>query len=208
MNLPNKLTIFRVVLIPFFLFFYFWSKIEYHMYIAFSIFVVASLTDLLDGKIARKYNLVTNFGKLMDPLADKLLVTAAMVCILSQNYCGEIFALFFPLGEQQGQMLSVLVLITILSRDLIVTSIRLVAAGEGIVIAADIYGKIKTVLQMGWLSVALLYMGFMSAGMSLPLAFYNGVRIIELILFVGMTFMTVASGLNYVVKNKSVFADG
>lgn len=208
MNLPNKLTIFRVVLIPFFLFFYFWSKIEYHMYIAFSIFVVASLTDLLDGKIARKYNLVTNFGKLMDPLADKLLVTAAMVCILSQNYCGEIFALFFPLGEQQGQMLSVLVLITILSRDLIVTSIRLVAAGEGIVIAADIYGKIKTVLQMGWLSVALLYMGFMSAGMPLPLAFYNGVRIIELILFVGMTFMTVASGLNYVVKNKSVFADG
>ena len=83
MNLPNKITMFRVVLIPFFVFFMLSEHIAYHNYIAVAIFIVASLTDMLDGKIARKYNLVSNFGKFMDPLADKLLVSSAMICFVA-----------------------------------------------------------------------------------------------------------------------------
>ena len=131
MNLPNKLTIMRVILIPFFVFFllapYFG---EYGNYIAAAIFIVASLTDLLDGKIARKYGLVTNFGKFMDPLADKLLVCAAMICL-----------------TENGR-LSAWIVIIIISREFIISGFRLVASDNGIVIAASYWGKFKTVFQM------------------------------------------------------------
>ena len=131
MNLPNKLTLFRVILIPFFVFFLLAPYFEgYGNYIAVAIFIVASLTDMLDGKIARKYNLVTNFGKFMDPLADKLLVCSAMICLIST-----------------GQLAAWIVII-IIAREFIISGFRLIASDNGIVIAANYWGKFKTVSQM------------------------------------------------------------
>ena len=130
MNLPNKLTILRVLLIPFFVFFMLVPIVPYSNYIAVAIFVVASLTDLADGKIARKYNLVTNFGKFMDPLADKLLVCAALICLVAT-----------------GQ-LAAWIVIVIISREFIISGFRLIASDNGVVIAASYWGKFKTVFQM------------------------------------------------------------
>lgn len=131
MNLPNKLTIFRVILIPFFLFFLLTGYGgAYSRWIALGIFAVASLTDLLDGKIARKYHLITNFGKFMDPLADKLLVCSAMIA-------------FVELGQMPSW-----VVIVIISREFAISGFRLVAANNDVVIAASWWGKIKTVSQM------------------------------------------------------------
>lgn len=131
MNLPNKLTTFRVILIPFFVFFLLtdlvgvWGK-----WIALAIFIVASLTDFLDGYLARKYNLVTNFGKFMDPLADKLLVCSAMICLI-----------------EKGAIPSWIVTI-IIAREFIISGFRLIASDNGVVIAASYWGKFKTVFQM------------------------------------------------------------
>ena len=140
MNLPNKLTMFRVVLIPVFIVVLMSELIAEpaSRYIAVVIFCVASFTDYLDGHIARKYNLVTNFGKFMDPLADKLLVSAAMICMIE-------------LG-----MLPAWVVIIIISREFIITGFRLIAAEGGLVIAASWWGKIKTVTQMAMIILMLL----------------------------------------------------
>ena len=130
MNLPNKLTIFRVVLIPFFVFFILVDITPYDKWIALAIFIIASLTDLLDGKIARKYNLVTNFGKFMDPLADKLLVCSALICLVS-------------LGRIPAS-----IVIVIIAREFIISGFRLIASDNGVVIAASYWGKFKTTFQM------------------------------------------------------------
>lgn len=131
MNLPNKLTILRVILIPFFVAF---LMDAFHIpgtkWIALAIFIIASLTDMLDGKIARKYNLVTNFGKFMDPLADKLLVCSALIA-------------FVDMG-----MVPTWIVMIIIAREFIISGFRLVASDNGIVIAAGIWGKLKTVCQM------------------------------------------------------------
>lgn len=136
MNLPNKLTVLRVLMIPFFVVFMLtnWGG-DYGKWIALAIFCIASFTDMLDGKIARKYNLVTNFGKFMDPLADKLLVSAAMLCLI-------------PNGK-----LPVWVVIVIISREFIISGFRLVASDAGIVIAASYWGKFKTVSHMAMVIV-------------------------------------------------------
>ena len=130
--MPNKLTVLRVILIPFFVAAVLFDEGDSQMfrYLAASIFIVASLTDLLDGKIARKYNLVTNFGKFMDPLADKLLVCAALVCLV------------------ELEQLPAWMVIVIVSREFIISGFRLVAAEQGIVIAASYWGKFKTTFQM------------------------------------------------------------
>lgn len=131
MNLPNRLTILRVIMIPFFVFFMLTEYAgETSKWIALAIFIVASLTDLLDGKIARKYNLVTNFGKFMDPLADKLLVCAALICLVDM-----------------GKLASWMVIV-IISREFIISGFRLVASDSGVVIAASYWGKFKTTFQM------------------------------------------------------------
>ena len=123
MNLPNKLTTFRVILIPFFVFFLLAPYFEgYGNYIALVIFIVASLTDFLDGKIARKYNLVTNFGKFMDPLADKLLVCSALICLIALD------------------RIPAWIVIVIISREFIISGFRLIAADNGVVIAASYWG--------------------------------------------------------------------
>ena len=131
MNLPNKLTMLRVILIPFFVAFMLLSGAEYsYKWIALGIFITASLTDLLDGKIARKYNLVTNFGKLMDPLADKMLVSAALICLTAMG------------------RLEAWIVIVIIRREFIISGLRQIAADNGIVIAASYWGKYKTTFQM------------------------------------------------------------
>lgn len=137
MNLPNKLTVMRMILIPFFVFFMLAPYFEgYGNYIAVAIFIIASLTDMLDGKIARKYNLVTDFGKFMDPLADKLLVCSALICLMDV-----------------GKLPSWAVIV-IISREFIISGFRLIASDNGVVIAASYWGKFKTTFQM--VSVVLL----------------------------------------------------
>ena len=130
MNLPNKLTMFRVILIPFFVLFMLVDITTVDKWIALGIFIIASLTDLLDGKIARKYNLVTNFGKFMDPLADKLLVCSALICLVE-------------LAKIPAWMV-----IIIIAREFIISGFRLIAADNGVVIAASYWGKFKTTFQM------------------------------------------------------------
>ena len=139
MNLPNKLTIFRILCIPVFVVLMLVNTIPYNNYIAVGVFIIASLTDMLDGKIARKYNLVTNFGKFMDPLADKLLVSSALICMIEMG------------------MLPAWIVIIIISREFIITGFRLIAAEGGLVIAASWWGKIKTVTQM--IMIILLLLG-------------------------------------------------
>lgn len=130
MNLPNKLTLFRVILIPFFVLFMLVDITAYDKWIALAIFIIASLTDLLDGKIARKYNLVTNFGKFMDPLADKLLVCSALICLVALT------------------KISAWIVIIIIAREFIISGFRLIASDNGVVIAASYWGKFKTTFQM------------------------------------------------------------
>lgn len=131
MNLPNKLTVLRVIMIPFFVFFMLTDYAgESSKWIALAIFILASLTDLLDGHIARKYNLVTNFGKFMDPLADKLLVVAALICLV-----------------ETGQ-LAAWIVIVITSREFVISGFRLIASDNGVVLAASYWGKFKTTFQM------------------------------------------------------------
>ena len=130
MNLPNKLTIFRVILIPFFVVLLLLDITPYDKWIALAIFIIASLTDFLDGHIARKYNLVTNFGKFMDPLADKLLVCSAMICLVELS------------------RIPAWVVIVIIAREFIISGFRLVASDNGVVIAASYWGKFKTTFQI------------------------------------------------------------
>ena len=131
MNLPNKLTVFRVILIvPFVVFMLTDFAGEYSDLIALAIFIIASLTDMLDGKIARKYNLVTNFGKFMDPLADELLVCAALICLIEM------------------ERIPAWIVIIIISREFIISGFRLIASDNNVVIAASYWGKFKTTFQM------------------------------------------------------------
>ena len=138
MNLPNKLTMLRIILIPVFLVLVLVDRIPMHYLWSLIVFLAACITDTLDGNIARKRNLVTDFGKLMDPLADKLLVMSALVA-------------FIPVAG-----VPVWVVVVILGREFMVTSLRLIAAGKGVVIAADKWGKVKTISQMVWLNYTLL----------------------------------------------------
>ncbi len=138
MNLPNKLTLLRIILVPFFVAFLLLENIPHHYLISLIIFSVASITDMLDGKIARKYNMVTDFGKFADPLADKILVISAFACFIQLNIINAVF------------------IILVLFREFTVTSIRLVAVESGKVVAANIWGKAKTVSQMIAIIVVML----------------------------------------------------
>lgn len=178
MNLPNKLTIFRVILIPFFVVFLLLDPSnQTYRYIADAIFIIASLTDMLDGKIARKYNLVTNFGKFMDPLADKLLVSAAMICLIAT-----------------GQ-LAAWIVIVIISREFIISGFRLIASDNGIVIAASYWGKFKTVFQMLMIIVLI-------ANIQMPFFTVLG----TILIYVALV-LTIVSLIDYIVKNKAVLKE-
>jgi CDP-diacylglycerol--glycerol-3-phosphate 3-phosphatidyltransferase len=180
MNLPNKLTLFRVILIPFFVFFLLAPYFEgYGNYIALAIFIVASLTDMLDGKIARKYNLVTDFGKFMDPLADKLLVCSALI------------------GLVELELLPAWIVIIIIAREFIISGFRLIASDNGIVIAASYWGKFKTVFQMLMVIVLILNQYLENPVLS----------VIGTILIVLATLLTVISLIDYIWKNKNVLKE-
>ncbi|MGL5436701.1 MAG: CDP-diacylglycerol--glycerol-3-phosphate 3-phosphatidyltransferase [Lachnospiraceae bacterium] len=178
MNLPNKLTVLRVIMIPFFVVTLLWNQgtDPQLRYLATVLFVVASLTDMLDGKIARKYNLVTNFGKFMDPLADKLLVCAALICLVE-------------LGEIPAWMV-----IVIVSREFIISGFRLVAVEQGIVIAASYWGKFKTTFQM--ISIVLLIV-------NIPV-----LQLVTTIFVWAALILTIVSLADYLVKNHTVLTKG
>lgn len=183
MNLPNKLTILRTLLIPFFLVALLWDAVPYGNWIALVIFAVASLTDMLDGKIARKYNLVTNFGKFMDPLADKLLVSSAMIA-------------FVEIGRMPCW-----IVIVIIAREFIISGFRLVAADNGIVIAAGIWGKIKTAEQMVMICILLADFG------SLFSDYDTQIYAFETVLIYAALILTIVSLLDYLIHNKGVLAE-
>ena len=178
MNLPNKLTVLRVIMVPFFVFFMLTDVGgSANKWIALVLFCVASLTDMLDGKIARARNLVTNFGKFMDPLADKLLVCSAMICLI-------------PSGKLEAWFV-----IVIIAREFIISGFRLVASDNGIVIAASYWGKFKTVSQMAMIIVLIADFGavFDMIGMAL--------------IWVSL-ILTVVSLIDYVAKNVQVLTQG
>ena len=180
MNLPNKLTILRVILIPFFVVFMLFDITgAADKWIALVIFCVASLTDMLDGKIVRKYNLVTNFGKFMDPLADKLLVCSAMICLVDLK------------------LIPVWVVLIIIAREFIISGFRLVASDNGIVIAASYWGKFKTTFQMLMVIVIIF-------NINLQLGWLN---ILGTILIYVALVLTVVSLIDYIAKNKDVLKD-
>ena len=178
MNLPNKLTILRVIMIPFFVaaLLYDGGANQNMRYVAAALFIIASLTDMLDGKIARKYNLVTNFGKFMDPLADKLLVCSALICMIE-------------LRELPAWMV-----IIIISREFIISGFRLVASDNGVVIAASYWGKFKTTFQM--IGVVLLIFNIPALS-----------TLTTIIVWIALA-LTVISRVDYIVKNAGVLTEG
>ena len=193
MNLPNRLTVMRMILVPFFV-----AAVLYpfphHFLIAFILFAVASYTDHLDGKIARKRNLITNFGKFMDPLADKVMVLSAMVCLVSQD------------------LADVWIVVLMLAREFMVTSIRLVAADRGRVIAANIWGKAKTVSQIIAILAVLLMQYILELGSMglLSLSAESGLimGMVGDVLLAIAAFFTVLSGLVYLRRNWDILREG
>ena len=195
MNLPNKLTMMRMILIPFMMFFYLADFIPHGIgkIVALVIFAVAALTDLLDGKIARKYNLVTNFGKFLDPIADKVLTSAAFFLFMAD---GTIPA---PWG--------VIVVTIIITREFAVSALRLLASSKGKVLAADIWGKAKTMVTMIALPVCFVVSYLVSSGFNLPAIAIDSVAIVSYVMIGVATVLTLLSGVNYIVKNKECFKD-
>ncbi len=178
MNLPNKLTVIRMILILPFVICLLWGEVLVGGaadYVALAIFIVASLTDMADGKIARKYNLITNFGKFMDPLADKLLVSSAMICLV-----------------ELGRIPSWIVII-IISREFIISGFRLVASDNGVVIAASYWGKFKTVFQM--VMVCLMIANIPALSWLTSMAMWIALA------------LTLISLLDYIIKNKDVMKE-
>ncbi len=179
MNLANKLTIFRVIIVPFFVFFMCFTGIEHRYLYALILFIIASITDMLDGKIARKYNMITSFGKFLDPLADKILVAAALVCFVELKWT------------------SAWVVCIILAREFVVSGVRLVAAGSDkkVVIPAGWLGKIKTAVTMVAICVILflhILEGFgVMDGQTFPIQLIS-----DVLMFVSAA-LTLASGVKY-----------
>ena len=197
MNLPNKITLTRIALIPVFVLMFFLESVPFNYGIAAILFLVLALTDALDGYIARKYNLITNLGKFLDPIADKVLVSVAMILLITLK--SQLFTLF---SEAQTVIYIVTVIgsCVIMARELIISAFRQIAASNGVVLAADKLGKYKTVLQDAALFVLLLATDIVgTAGAVLAWAGFG--------LFMLATVLTVWSGISYVVKNKQVLKD-
>ncbi len=185
MNTPNKLTLLRICLVPIFVLFLLWEQLPYHFIWALLVFVGASVTDAIDGHLARKHHLITDFGKFLDPLADKILVVSALICFVEMGLC------------------SAVVVVIVIAREFLVSALRLVAVGDGTVIAASIWGKLKTVSQM----IAVIYiLVYCVVGTLLPssweLVMTIGKWVGEILLWVS-TVLTVISGADYLWKNRS-----
>ena len=191
MNLPNKLTIFRMILIPFVMFFYLASFIPGGKIVAIVLFVIAAFTDFLDGKIARSQNIVTDFGKFLDPIADKLLTSSVLFMIVVDGTIPH------PWG--------VICLMLIIGRELIIDAFRLIASTKGIVLAADILGKAKTMVQC-WTMPLCILLSYLQFDLAIS---GTGLLVMQIICWslIGLsTVLTVLSGINYFVKNKGVIS--
>ena len=191
MNLPNKLSLSRLIITPIMMFFYLSSFIAWGKFVALGLFIVGAITDFLDGHIARKYNLVTDMGKFLDPIADKLLVTSALILVATDG------TILSPFGA--------IVLAIFVGRDLAVDMLRLVASSKGVVIAADKLGKYKTFSQDIALPILICYSALGTIGASQTL--------LTIFMWVGYgflilaTLLTIVSLINYLIKNRAVFAE-
>lgn len=184
MNLPNKLTLIRVILVPFFIAATLMDFFKFHFFVALLIFILASITDYLDGHLARHKNLVTDFGKFLDPLADKILVMSAFICFVQLGFAGAV------------------VVTIILFREFAVTSIRLVAAAKGKVVAANMWGKVKTVTQMTAIITTLALQGFLDVTQISALSsifYYISITLIWI-----SAVIAVISGVIYFLQNKKI----
>ena len=191
MNLPNKLTLSRIIMIPFIMLFYLVPMFPYCKVVALALFLLASFTDMLDGKIARKYNLITNFGKFLDPIADKLLTSTVLFMIVADGNVNMYFG--------------VITLTIVIGREFMVAALRQLAATKGVVIAADKLGKYKTVSQMVALTGFLLYSLLMT---EIGVCTFNTVLLWVCNVFLGVSvLLTIISGINYMTKNKEAFKD-
>lgn len=191
MNLPNKLTIFRILMIPVFIVLFF-VEFEGHTLAAALFYVVACFTDFFDGYIARKQNLVTNFGKFVDPIADKMIIACSLIAICVTE------PIVAP--AHVYKILVAVFTMLILSRELMISVFRTVAADKGVVLAADMIGKFKTLVQMMALFALLPVADFVVWNELAGIVFYYG----GFILFSIATLLTVISGVHYIVKNRSV----
>ena len=180
MNLANKLTILRIILVPLFMFFLLAKILPFGQYVAALIFIIAAITDSLDGYIARSRNQITKFGKFMDPLADKLLVSAALISLIEMD------------------KLSAWVVFIIIAREFAITGLRVLAASEGITIAASWWGKIKTITQIVAI-IALLINNYPFSLINFP---FDRIAVMLAVVF------TIISGIDYVYVNKKVFTTG
>ena len=189
MNLPNKLTMLRIILVPFYIFFLLMPSVPHHYLIAFIIFAAASYTDHLDGKIARKYNLITDFGKFADPLADKIMILAALACFV------------------QTGLTNAVVLIVIISREFMVTAMRLVASSKGKVVAANNWGKAKTVSQIVAVLLVMLLQYILELSQLSLIQLSNAASLADIFSLVGegalwiSAALTIISGVIYIVQN-------
>lgn len=195
MNLPNKLTVLRIILVPFMVVAML-IPFPFHYLVAGLIFGAASLTDYFDGKIARERNLITNFGKFADPIADKILVVSALVCFLANGLCDPI------------------IILIVLFREFVVTSIRLSAASSGTVVAANMWGKVKTVTQMIAIIAVFVFQVALEVYAVFPYAPQLAIQMMENIFYVvGEVMMwisvvfTVISGVKYVLDNKDAISE-
>ncbi len=190
---PNRITYVRILLIPVFVLFFYLSSVPYHYIIAAGIFALAALTDAADGHIARKYHLVTNMGKFLDPIADKVLVSTAMILLMALP---DLFNAVFS----YGYLLAVICVCIIMARELIISGFRQVAAAMGLVLAAEKLGKYKTTFQDIALVVLLVAASLSADGSEA----WRITAIVGFALFLVATVLTVVSGTSYIVKNKAV----
>ncbi|MBE6875499.1 MAG: CDP-diacylglycerol--glycerol-3-phosphate 3-phosphatidyltransferase [Ruminococcus sp.] len=179
MNLPNKLTLMRIILVPFFMLFLYW-EIPYHFTIALIIFAAASITDALDGKIARKYNLITTFGKFADPLADKILVLAAFACLADVT--------------RDNHIINGVVVTIIAAREFMVSGLRLVTAEKGVVVAAGIWGKLKTAFTMVTIVLILICLAGFSDFHALPLTPVSAM-ILSVLVWISVLLTIISGGI-------------
>lgn len=188
MNLPNKLSLLRIFLIPIVIFVYLAPFVPYGKIIAIGVFIIAALTDMLDGKIARKYNLVTNLGKLLDPIADKLLVMSGLLLVVVD------YTIPHPYG--------IIIAIIIIGRELLISAFRQIAASQNVVMAADIFGKVKTFTQD--IAIPLLFLVSFFKDININTNVLLIFNIIAFIMIGLATLFTILSGANYIIKNKGI----
>ena len=217
MNVPNSLSLTRICLIPLFVTAYF-LPYEWGVYAAIAIFLICCFTDFLDGFIARKYHMVTDLGKLLDPIADKILICAALFCVVATNslqyFCNSYFVIPSGFAYHFGLILLTVGSILILARELLISAVRMIAASKGVVVQANIFGKIKTIMQDISLPLLLLMnaqsflidVGFLVEPTARMRAF-DVIWFVAVILFGLAIVMTIVSGVIYLVQNRSVFKE-